>query len=62
MNKNLIGITERADPTVNFKWKPWVTAGRPAILITKMPRLLIPHLTGKENIIIHCTITGLGKP
>jgi hypothetical protein len=60
MNKNLIGITEGADPTINLKWKEWVGAGKPAILITKMPRLLLPMLTGKENIIIHCTITGLG--
>lgn len=57
---NRIGITERADPTVNTKWQPWVYKGKPAILITKMPRILLPLLTGKENIIIHCTITGLG--
>jgi len=57
-----IGVTERADPTVNKDWKPWVEKGYPAILITKMPRLLVTQedLTGKENIIIHCTITGLG--
>lgn len=57
---NLIGITEGADPTVNFKWKEWVNDGKPAILITKMPRLLIEHLNGTENVIVHCTITGLG--
>jgi hypothetical protein len=57
---NLIGITEGADPTVNFKWKEWVNDGKPAILITKMPRLFNEHLNGTENVIIHCTITGLG--
>ena len=56
-----IGITERADPTINLKWASWVEKGEPAILITKMPRLLYPMLTGKENIIIHCTITGWGE-
>lgn len=55
-----IGITEGADPTVNLKWKPWVKSGKPAILITKAPSKLLSHLTGFENIIIHCTITGLG--
>jgi len=57
---NEIGITERADPTINTKWQPWVNSGHPAILITKMPRLLFPMLRAKENIIVHCTITGLG--
>lgn len=58
---NVIGITEGADPTVNLKWQKWVNAGKPAILITKRPDLLYPMLSGKENVIIHCTITGLGN-
>ena len=57
---DLIGITERVDPTINLKWVSWVQAGKPAILITKMPRLLLPLLNGEENIIVHCTITTLG--
>jgi DNA repair photolyase len=57
---NQIGITEGADPTVNLKWQEWVNVGKPAILITKRPDLLYPMLTGKENVIIHCTITGMG--
>jgi DNA repair photolyase len=57
---NKIGITERADPTVHPGWEAWVREGKPAILITKMPRLLYPMLEGNENIIVHCTITGLG--
>lgn len=57
-----IGITEGADPTVNLKWRKWVQDDKkPAILITKMPRLLLPMLKGDENVIIHCTITGYGK-
>ena len=55
-----IGVTERADPTINKKWMEWVWEGNPAILITKMPRLLYTDLEGNENAIIHCTITGLG--
>ncbi len=58
--KNQIGITEGADPTINMKWVDWVEDGRPAILITKMPRLLLPRLSSSYNIIVHCTITGLG--
>lgn len=57
---NKIGITEGADPTVNPRWVEWVEAGKPAILITKMPRLLLPRLSPNYNIIVHCTITGLG--
>jgi hypothetical protein len=58
---NLIGITEGADPTINLKWRKWVQVDkRPAIIISKAPSKLIPMLDGTENIIIHCTITGLG--
>ncbi len=57
---NLIGITERADPTVNFKWVPWIRSGKPAILITKRPDILVEFVQPSDNIIIHCTITGLG--
>ena len=60
MPSNLIGITEGADPTINLNWMPWVYDDKPAILITKRPDLLLPMLTGKENVIIHCTITGWG--
>lgn len=55
-----IGVTERADPTASLGWRAWVAEGKPAILITKMPRLLLPLLHSNDNIIVHCTITGLG--
>jgi len=57
---NLIGVTERADPTVNLKWQLWVEEGKPAILITKNPKLLLPMLNQKDNVIVHCTITLMG--
>jgi hypothetical protein len=57
---NSIGITEGADPTVNFKWLKWVKARRPAILITKRPDILTHYLHKDFNVIVHCTITGLG--
>jgi len=55
-----IGITERADPTVNLKWIDWVKMGRPAILITKDPAQLGLLLPETKNVTVHCTITGLG--
>jgi hypothetical protein len=61
MTNNKIGITEGADPTVNFKWIEWVKSGKPAILITKNPELLTHYLHKDYNVIIHCTITGLGS-
>jgi hypothetical protein len=57
---SLIGVTEGADPTINLKWTDWVASGKPAILITKMPGLLYPLLKADDNIIVHCTITGMG--
>ncbi len=58
---NPVGVTEGADPTVNKNWVPWVKSGKPAILITKRPDLLVLMVEPKDNIIIHCTITGLGS-
>jgi hypothetical protein len=58
-NSHLVGVTEGCDPTLNLKWIDWVRSGKPAIIITKMPRLLLPMLQN-DNIIVHCTITGLG--
>lgn len=55
-----IGVTEGADPTYNKQWVSWVRQGKPAILITKLPRVLEELLDGTENVIIHCTVTGLG--
>lgn len=63
MTDYLIGITEKADPSCNDSWKPWVESGKPAILITKRPRLLLQYLhdnKSKVNVIVHCSITGLG--
>lgn len=57
---NLIGITERADPTINLKWQQWVSDSKPAILITKNPKVLLPMLNKSDNIIVHCTITLMG--
>ena len=58
---NHIGITEKADPTINYRWMKWVQLGKPAIIVTKMPRLLYPMISKEYNIIVHCTITGLGN-
>ncbi len=60
MNKDLVGITEYSDPTIDLSWQSWVGEGKPAILITKRPDLLYPLLSGKESIVVHSTITGLG--
>jgi hypothetical protein len=55
-----IGITERGDAGLDLGWKPWVESGKPAILISKNPGKLIPHLNKNSNVIVHCTITGFG--
>lgn len=56
-----IGITERGDAAINKGWIPWVMQERkPAILVTKDPRLLWKSLTKSMNIIVHATITGMG--
>lgn len=60
MNSNAVGITEGADPTVHDGWVSWVKAGRAAVLVTKMPRLLLPRVSAEDNVLVHCTITGLG--
>lgn len=57
-----IGITERGDAALHLGWQEWVqTNGRPAVLITKNPLLLDNFLSGMENIIVHATITGMGR-
>lgn len=57
-----IGITEKGDPAIDLSWINWVQdSGKPAILITKNPSKLSSLLNGTENIIIHCTITGMGS-
>jgi DNA repair photolyase len=57
-----IGITEQGDAALDLKWRPWVLAGKPAILISKDPGLLYEYVKDLENVnlIIHCTITGNG--
>jgi Domain of unknown function (DUF1848) len=65
MKKDMIGVTERGDPTFDFNWLPWVQEGNAAILITKDPLKLFNILSRikdskKFNIIIHTTITGFG--
>lgn len=61
---NKIGITERGDAALNLKWVYWVSQDKPAILISKNPGMLLDVLKGtfkkKPNVIVHCTITGLG--
>jgi len=55
-----IGITERGDAALNHEWRGWVGAGLPAVLITKAPSKLIGVIDAAMNIIVHCTITGMG--
>ena len=67
-NKNLIGVTERGDAALDTSWESWVfKQRRPAILISKDPLKLHSEVTSmaarygfQPNIIVHCTITGLG--
>ena len=67
-DKNLIGITERGDATLDTSWKGWVfEQKRPAILISKDSAKLFNEITKMSNaygflpnIIVHCTITGFG--
>lgn len=61
-----IGITERGDAALDTSWINWVSKGNAAILITKDPIKLknilfenIPIFCYK-NIIMHCTVTGMG--
>jgi len=58
-----IGVTEGYDPAFKFSWLRWVTDNKPAILITKNPKIIyekIIELNVPYNIIVHCTITGNG--
>ena len=67
-NKDCIGITERGDAALDLSWENWVfVQKRPAILISKDPCRLndaVIEMTERHgftpNIIVHCTITGLG--
>lgn len=67
-NINLIGITERGDAALDLSWEDWVfMQRRPAILISKDPCKLyqaivemIAKYSFTPNVIVHCTITGLG--
>lgn len=56
-----IGITERGDAGLDLSWLPRVRSGEfeGAIVITKAPQKLL-GLSLPENVVIHCTITGLG--
>jgi len=56
-----IGITERGDGGLDQSWLPKVIEGKVdgAVVVTKAPHLLLP-LDLPKNVIIHCTITGLG--
>lgn len=61
-----VGITERGDAALDLSWIKWVHSKNPAILITKNPAKLLYELSCSHplyknfNIIIHCTITGMG--
>jgi len=59
---NLIGITERGDPAFDLNWIPWVSKGRPAIIISKNPVAICKYLAQMNdiNVIVHVTITGYG--
>ena len=58
-----IGITEGSDAALDNRWYKWVKDGKPAILLTKSPKLLYEQLQEfeKYNIITHLTITGNAK-
>jgi len=57
----MIGITERGDAALHTEWLKWADQGKPTILITKAPSLLIYLIDEKaHNVIVHCTITGFG--
>jgi hypothetical protein len=55
-----IGITERGDAGLDLSWKERMGEVDGAILITKAPHLLLPHLKREDRVIVHCTITGFG--
>jgi hypothetical protein len=61
-----IGITERGDAALDTSWLNWVNKGKAAILITKNPIKLRDILFERvpvfcyKNIILHCTVTGMG--
>lgn len=56
-----IGITERGDAGLDLSWLDKLNAGKvdAVIAITKNPEKLV-DLKLPKNVIIHCTITGLG--
>lgn len=56
----MIGITERGDAALDTSWIERVNLGLPSILITKDPAKLLTCLNSTMNIIVHCTITGMG--
>jgi len=58
-----MGITESGDAALDLSWKRWVIdEGKPAILITKDPALLLNKVPDLFNypVILHATITGYG--
>ncbi|HCW08197.1 MAG TPA: hypothetical protein DGG95_12625 [Cytophagales bacterium] len=57
-----IGITERGDPAFDRSWVQWVRDGKPAIIISKHPLVIYDVLRKIDavNVIVHCTITGMG--
>lgn len=58
-----VGITERGDASLDLGWLPWTRDGKPAILITKNPSVMVGILAAEErlpNVIVHATITGWG--
>jgi DNA repair photolyase len=60
---NICGITENSDPVWDDSWIKWVyEKNQPAILITKDIKTLLQKYTDllNKNILIHCSITGLG--
>lgn len=58
-----IGITERGDPSLSFKWEEKLPSVDGAIIITKnltSNEFLGRILKHKDKLIVHSTITGLG--
>lgn len=56
-----IGVTERGDAGLNLSWLDVLNTGQydGAIAITKAPQNLL-NVDLPDNVVVHCTITGLG--
>ena len=64
-NTNIIGITERGDAGIDFRWVKALDEGvvPSAVVITKVlnERMIEPLIRLKDKIILHITVTGYAK-